>query len=93
MIGYYAFWRYDKYPFFLGGTITKMHDTGTVETKEFGRGRYFRPVLIVPKKTGLEIQKTLERLERERDKAVKTLNSSFVRKLREAIPLLEESLK
>jgi hypothetical protein len=56
----YAFWTHDQFPFVLGGTVTKVHDNGKVETEEFGRGFRFTPLKIVPLKAGLIIKQDLE---------------------------------
>lgn len=57
----YAFWRYDQFPYVLGGTVTKMFDNGTVETKEYGRGSCFTPIKIVPLKAGMIIKRDLDK--------------------------------
>jgi len=57
----YAFWSYDKFPYVLGGTVTKMHDDGTVETKEYGQGSCFTPIKIVPFKAGIIIKQDLDK--------------------------------
>lgn len=57
----YAFWSYDQFPYVLGGTVTKMFDDGTVETKEYGQGSRFTPIKIVPLKAGMIIQQDLDK--------------------------------
>lgn len=49
-IGQYAFWSYDKYPYFRGGKITAIHPAkkgeychGCVEIEDCGKG-YWWPV-------------------------------------------------
>lgn len=56
-----AFWKYDLYPFCLGGTVTKVQDNGTVITKEYP-GMAFKPIAIMPNKTGKKIIKELRKL-------------------------------
>lgn len=54
-----AFWKYDQFPFLLGGTVNKMFEDGRVRTIEYG-GYSFRPVFIVPKETGKKLKEDLE---------------------------------
>lgn len=56
----YAFWRYDQFPYVLGGTVTKIHDNGTVEIKEW-QGFCFTPIKIVPLKAGMIIKQDLDK--------------------------------
>lgn len=59
----YAFWRHDQFPFILGGPVTKMRENGSVETKNFGPGYYFKPFKVVPLKAGLMLQQHLDSME------------------------------
>lgn len=62
----YAFWRYDQFPFVLGGTVTNMLPNGNVETKEYGTGTTgFTPILIVPLEQGKKIAEGLTNLRQE----------------------------
>ena len=66
MTGLYAFWPYSPWPTYLGGTITKMREDGFVETKEYGRGSWVKPTIIVPVKLGLEMRAKIDLLKHER---------------------------
>lgn len=57
-----AFWKYDKPPYFLSGTVESFNDLGMVSIKEFG-GSFFKPVLIVPKLKGEYLQSGLTKLD------------------------------
>jgi hypothetical protein len=58
----YAFWRYDQFPYVLGGAVVQMHADGLVETENYGRGAHFRPIkLTLPAELGAAL--TTGRLE------------------------------
>ena len=59
-----AFWKYDQFPYLLGGTITKVMDDGIVKIHEYGNS-CFRPVFIVPKSQGEELLNELENLRKK----------------------------
>jgi hypothetical protein len=81
LVTLYAFWSYPEYPFFCGGTITKIDLAGKVETKEFGPGNFFKPVLIVPVSTGKALRERLEVLRRDHYDARRALDATFMRQL------------
>jgi hypothetical protein len=89
----FAFWNYDQYPFFLGGTVTHMREDGLIQTKEYGPGHWFRPVLIVPEETGKIMKNTLRHLEEDYCKAQKALAKEFAEKLAKQCPLLPSKVK
>ena len=66
-LGKYAFWKYDRVPYVLGGTITDILDDGRVETREYGKGYYFTPIKIVPIEDGLKIQDQLNAMKEQRE--------------------------
>lgn len=59
----YAFWKYDSFPYLLGGTVTRMDERGNVETEEFGINHWFRPIKLVPVKHGRMVNAALKALE------------------------------
>ena len=73
----FAFWKYDQFPYCLGGEITDMRDNGSIETVEYGRGAYFKPVLILPLEQGKATMKELKVLEAARAEAIKAVNKTF----------------
>jgi hypothetical protein len=77
----FAFWDYDQYPYFMGGTVVNFTIDGRVITQEFGAGHTFKPVLIVPLEGGKEIAATLTALKAERQQAQKDLDADFIQKL------------
>ena len=88
----YAFWEHDSPPF-LGGTITKMNIEGMVETKEYGRGSYFQPILIVPAETGRAIHAQLEDLESDKIEAEKALWTKYRASVAAIHPAFKKQLK
>jgi len=71
----------------LGGTVTKMRDDGAVETVEYGKGSYFKPVRILPVEIGKALGKKLEALRRRHLDEERALLDRF---LREAVTILPE---
>ena len=59
----YAFWPYDQYPYFCCGEVTRMHESGMVETKEYGPGSTVWPVLLVPLNAGRRLKDKLQFLQ------------------------------
>mgnify|MGYP001564615327 CR=1 FL=1 len=61
----FAFWKYDLFPYILGGEIKLIKDNGWVEIKGYD-GFCFRQIKIVSLKEGLEIYNKLEELKNKR---------------------------
>jgi hypothetical protein len=83
----YAFWKYDQFPFVLGGEVTAMQSDGSVETVGYGKGYWFTPFKIVPLADGRKIAKELERLRAEYRQAQATLAKEFVDKRNQVITI------
>ncbi len=83
----FAFWKYDQFPYCLGGTVTKILDNGNVETKEFGVGYYFKPFLLTDLKTGQNIKTNLGYLEETRRQTLETISKGFDLQLKQFIQL------
>lgn len=84
----FAFWKYGFFPFFKGGTITEFCESDYpgreyVETEEYGRRHYFKPVVILPADVGKKVLAKHKELERERDIALRALYKGFEIKLNE----------
>ena len=58
----FALWKYDLFPYLLGGTVTKLHDNGIIETEEYGMGNCFKPVIILPVNEGRRILNQLDKI-------------------------------
>ena len=74
----YAFWKYDLFPFVLGGTVTDIRSNGSVETEGYGQGFYFKPFMIVPNEDGKVIMAKLRNLQDEYRIAQVKLNNEFM---------------
>lgn len=77
----YAFWKYDLFPYMLGGTVTGFSKGGLVETEEFGRGHYFKPIVFTSKQKGKEMRNKLETLAEQRNKALEVLSLGYQNEL------------
>ena len=76
----YAFWRYDKYPYVVGGTITVMRENGWVECKEYGPGHCFKPLIVLPVEAGRALRKQLDSLDEGYREAQKKLHDEWMTK-------------
>jgi len=76
----YAFWRYDKFPYVLGGIVTETYSNGNVEIQGYGTGTTgFKPIMVVSEERGKQIVKRLGELKQTRDNQIQEIN-----RLREA---------
>lgn len=48
----FAFWRYDLFPYVLGGKIVDVSPKGLVAIEGYGYGSWFRTFKIVPFEEG-----------------------------------------
>lgn len=74
----YAFWNYDFFPFLLGAPINTedMRDDGRVAPPSYG-GYLFRPVKVTTFEHGKKIEKELNALKAEKDKAMMEIDTRF----------------
>ena len=49
--GVFAFWRYDQYPYVLGGVIDRINDKGLVRVPSYGNG-WVTPIKMMSVKAG-----------------------------------------
>lgn len=77
----YAFWKYDQFPYVLGGEATKaIKDSvsGKVYYQIKGYdGMQFLPLKVVDLSVGLKIQKKLDDLQIRRNAFLKQANDMF----------------
>jgi len=81
----YAFWRYDHFPYVLGGEITQILPDGSVETFGYGKGFYFQPFKIVPVAEGRKIQAKLDELRVNEREAFKEHHEEWENKVKAVI--------
>ena len=76
----YYLWTYGHYPFLLGGPGVQRPD-GRVETDNYGRGNTFRPEYAFTLSEGRQFHNELNRLEREKEKALEDVHELYAHKL------------
>lgn len=85
----YAFWKYDLYPFVCGGPVVEMRDDGWVQTKNFGKGYWFKPIHLLPLKAGEELHRRIKSLECARVDGLKQFNQEWNSKLQAICPFIK----
>lgn len=81
----FAFWRYDRFPFVLGGEVIEMYDDGHVTAKGY-TGMMFRPIKILPLEAGKTLKKKLDDLEARHQQALKEVDQEHKLLLGELFP-------
>lgn len=72
----YAFWKYDQFPYVLGGEIGEFSDTGNrVYINSFDW--WFTPVAVVSYEYGILIKKTLDNLKEDYDNELRELKEHY----------------
>ncbi len=84
----FAFWRYDLFPYILGGEVEKIREDGKVFIKSYEH--WFKPILIVPKSTGELLLENFQRLKNEFNKEINELRKEKITKMTELYPPLSE---
>jgi hypothetical protein len=84
----FAFWRYDMFPYVLGGKIIRRFKDGTVEVEGYGPGFYFKPIKVMPYKQGESIWNALTDLRENKRTMEKALDTMFTKSAREIAPFI-----
>ncbi len=58
----FAFWKYDLFPYVLGGPIGEIDDKGFVFATTYRL--WFKPIKILPLQAGIDLWSELEKLKR-----------------------------
>ena len=61
----YAFWKYDLFPYVKWGEVERFNEDGTIETKNYGVGHKFKPILILEEDEALICINKIEDISRE----------------------------
>jgi len=72
----FAFWRYDHFPYVLGGPVTAKHRDGTVSVSTYPN-EHFQPFKLVELNIGLDIQSRLANLAYQRRDELLKLDEKF----------------
>jgi hypothetical protein len=78
--GLWAFWKYDKFPYALGGEMLAMNDKGLVSVKGY-EGFWFTPECITTIASGKALLRKMQELEQARREAIRKLEEEFDDKL------------
>ena len=84
----YAFWKYDRFPFVLGGEVTGFRGDGWVETENYGWGCYFKPIKIVPLEDGLAMQEELDKQQSDYERLMESVKELSLTKLKSTYPFV-----
>lgn len=76
-----AFWEYDQFPNILCGEVVKFRRNGSVETIQYGKGYYFKPVILLPYDDGMILKEKLDCIEKEFDDATNLIKAEYNEKL------------
>lgn len=87
----YAFWKYDQYPYCLGGVIDKWDDDGRVRIARYSG--WFKPVLVTTYARGMIIQQDLDRLATSRKSNLEAIEAGFEERLKNSVPDLYKAVK
>jgi len=80
----FAFWRYDLFPYVLGGQVSGMDDKGLVYISSYQR--WFNPIKLLPTDTGKKVSQELRQLELEYSQAKDKLLKEYEDKLEKIMP-------
>lgn len=84
----YAFWKYDLFPYVKWGEVEKLNEDSTVETKNYGAGHKFKPILILEEEEALIYINKIEDISRElRQKQINILGR-YKKALKFSLPKL-----
>lgn len=80
----YYFWKYDQYPYLLGGPGVRVA-SGGVETENFGKGFHFTPRYEFNLQDGWKFHQALGALKMEREKALEDVQNRYNHRLNELL--------
>jgi hypothetical protein len=75
----FAFWRYDQFPYVLGGTVERMRPDGDVRTVEYGY-MWFKPIKLMPLESGKALYAKLDKLCVDRRRALRAFEKEWTAK-------------
>ena len=81
----YAFWRYDRYPFVLGGPIMKIGDGGEVYPEGY-EGCRFKPIKILPLDAGVRLHQQIRALADRYNVELEKMQASWRKRVEDLLP-------
>ena len=81
----YAFWKYDQFPYVLGGEVLTFLEDGAVTVRGY-QGKAFTPIKVVPWAAGVELHAMLNEVKEEYRQAQQKILEDALRKLAKAAP-------
>jgi hypothetical protein len=76
----YAFWKYDQFPYVLGGEVVEILDNGAVSTTNY-QGFALNPIRVMPLEAGRRLHEKLRKLVEARRVAIDKVNDEYNSKL------------
>ena len=86
----FAFWKYDTFPYILGGEISDLNEQGFVYIDSY-QG-WFKPILILPLDEGKRIKSRLISIEKSYNLERKRLKESKIEDILEVCSSFREYL-
>ena len=87
----YAFWKYDQYPYFLGGVIDKDRSSGNLVYVPSYQG-HFNPILTCEEEEGLELMEKRQHLQMAYREALFDMNREFNNLIKEVVPEITDKI-
>lgn len=80
----YAFWKYDLFPYVLGGEVTEFQGE---KVKVKGYDNYlFKPIKVVDLATGKKMKAEIEQARQEYEKTLNKAKGEFTEKIKMILP-------
>lgn len=84
----YVFWKYDHYPYYLGGELLQVLDSGRVRVKGYD-GMALTPIKIVPSDVGQKIKAELDKLRASHARALRDFENEWRSRAHDALTIGE----
>ena len=81
----FAFWRYDLFPYVLGGTVVEMSDKGNIRTREYDY-MWFTPIKIMPLDAGKALWSRIDKVRNEHHVALREFDKEWRSKIEQLLP-------
>jgi hypothetical protein len=86
-ISLYAFWKYDLFPFVVGGKVTKMTGDGKCFAPSY-QG-WVNPIKLLPVEAGEELMEDIKQRKLEYDQALESLEEHHREQLEYLLPWIQ----